>query len=75
MGMALFEALKEKVGCEYISDMRRKPCLSEAKRQTRKLSVETFSIWELTDIAEYLYGEKPDFSDTQAARSFFSGMV
>ena len=75
MGMALFEVLKEKVGCAYISDLRREPCLSEAKGQMRKLSVETFSIRELTDIAEYLYGEKPDFSDTQAARSFFSGTV
>lgn len=67
----LFELLREQVGCEYISDL----CQPQYKRIGRQkmsvLPIEEYPLSVLADMAEYLYGERPDFADQVQAKRFF----
>ena len=71
MRMDLFELLQDKVGCEYISDMRSEPHRSRARKIIKELNLEDYTLTELSDMAEYLYDRKPDFSNMRQAQSFF----
>ncbi|MCQ4794162.1 hypothetical protein NE604_00690 [Anaerofustis stercorihominis] len=67
----LFELLRELCGCEYISDLKNAPYLSKAKSLMQTISLEPFSLFQLSDMAEYLYGRNPSFADRQEAADFF----
>lgn len=57
--MDLFETVRDKLGCEYISDMRScRALLADAKKVVVSLDLEAYTAWELADMAEYLYGKK-----------------
>mgnify|MGYP004632103397 FL=1 len=57
--MDLFETVRDKLGCEYISDMRScRALLADAKKVVASLDLEAYTARELADMAEYLYGKK-----------------
>lgn len=57
--MDLFETVRDKLGCEYISDMRScRALLTDAKKVVASLDLEAYTARELADMAEYLYGKK-----------------
>lgn len=53
---ALFEKLKDILGCEYLSNIRNKYTLNTAKNAASELELSPYSAFELADLAEYLYG-------------------
>lgn len=56
--MDIFDELKEKIGCRYISDM----CYDEAANNMAKMyfgqmDITKYSEKEIKDLREYLYGD------------------
>ena len=54
----IFEMLRWEVGCQFISELRVEPNLTIAKRKLRRLPLETCTLRELLDLAEYLYRDR-----------------
>ena len=67
----LFEELKECVRCEYISDLRYAPWKNQARKAIAKMDLSGYSLFVLSDAAEYLYSEKPAFASSDAAQEYF----
>lgn len=67
----LFEMLKDLCGCGYISDLRYEPYLTTARSHMQTICLKPFSLFQLSDMAEYLYEHKPSFADRQEAADFF----
>lgn len=72
--MDIYEVLKKKIGCEYISDLRYEPYNTKAKEWMKDLDIERLSVSELNDIAEYLYGKELD-SQEEAVSFLKKGSV
>ena len=57
--MDLFEIVRNKLGCEYISDMRSSQSMrKKAKKIVAQLDLEPYTSHELADMVEYLYGKR-----------------
>lgn len=69
--MDVFEKLKSAIGCDYISDLRFEPHNAKAKELLKAMRIETCSIAELNDLADYLYGQH--FNTSDAAICFLKG--
>lgn len=67
----IFEELQSRVGCDYISDLRTEPYRMEAKQYAGKMNLEPYELRTLSDLAEYLYGEKQPFETHAQAKAFF----
>jgi hypothetical protein len=70
--MDLFEELKSRIGCQYISDLRFGTDNELAKSIMRKIDVADYSLSELNDMAEYLYQKTVNFETFEEATKFFS---
>lgn len=70
--MDLFEELKSRIGCQYISDLRFGTDNELAKSIMRKINVADYSLSELNDMAEYLYQKTVNFETSEEAAKFFS---
>lgn len=70
----LFETLKDKLGCEYISDLRYEPYNSAVKNYIFTLCLEEHSLHVLTDAARYLFDANVNFTNTEQARAFFAAV-
>ena len=70
--MDLFEELKSRIGCQYISDLRFGTDNELAKSIMRKIDVADYSLSELNDMAEYLYQKTVNFEALEEAAKFFS---
>ena len=69
--MDLFETVRDKLGCEYISDMRScRALLADVKKVVASLELEAYTARELSDMAEYLYGKKMYGADKYVIISF-----
>lgn len=69
--MDLFETVHDKLGREYISDMRScRALLTDAKKVVSTLDLEAYTARELADMAEYLYGKKMYGADKEVIISF-----
>ena len=69
--MDLFETVHDKLGCEYISDMRScRALLTDAKKVVSTLDLEAYTARELADMAEYLYGKKMYGAEKEVIISF-----
>lgn len=69
--MDLFETVRDKLGCEYISDMCScRALLADAKKVVASLDLEAYTARELADMAEYLYGKKMYGADKDVIISF-----
>lgn len=71
--MDLFELLKNKLGCDYISDMRYGDVNRQAKYLMKDIDFKSYSTFVLSDMAEYLYKSRQIFNHTEEARIFFVG--
>ena len=69
--MDLFEVICKKLNCGYISDLRRHPCIAEARKEMAQMDLQLCSLKELEDMAEYLYFERPSFSTVLHAQTYF----
>ena len=69
----LFEDLKEKVGCDYISDPKYGTNPSSAARCVSLLQRDEYDLPQWNDLAEYLFSEKKQFTSTLEAVSYFEG--
>lgn len=66
--MDLFETVRDKLGCEYISDMRScRALLNDAKKV---VAMEAYTARELADMVEYLYGKKMYGAEKEVIISF-----
>ena len=70
--MDLFEELKSRIGCQYISDLRFGTDNELAKSIMRRIDVADYSLSELNDMAEYLYQKPVNFETLEEAAKFFS---
>ena len=70
--MDLFEELKSRIGCQYISDLRFGTDNELAKSIMRKIDVADYSLSELNDMAEYLYQNTVYFETLEEAAKVFS---
>ena len=69
--MDLFETVRDKLGCEYISDMRScRTLLTDAKKVVASLDLEAYTARDLADMAEYLYGKKMYGAEKEVIISF-----
>ncbi len=68
----LFEVVKMKTGCLNISDMRSGVWNSEAIRIMRRQELTSYPLSVLEDMADYLFGEKINFTDHSAAHDYFA---
>lgn len=50
----LFEALKEAVGCMYISDLSYTPYREQAIREAKRMDLSPFDDRQITDLCNYL---------------------
>ena len=71
MAEDIFEKLRELAGCEFISDLRTGGNRTKARRLVKKLKLERYELRSLSDLAEYLYGKKPEFETCEQAKAFF----
>lgn len=69
--MDIFEDLKERIGCDYISDLTFEPYKSKAKKRILEMPMETYPPEMLSDMAAYLYGGQHSFRTSQEAAVFF----
>lgn len=67
----LFEDLKERVWCDYISDLKCEPWLDMARRVITQMNLSIYPLFALNDAAEYLYGDKQRFTGSEAALEYF----
>ena len=63
--------LKRIVRCDYISDLRYDPWLSRARKEIARMDLSSYSLFALSDAAEYLYTDKQSFSSSVAAQEYF----
>ena len=69
----LFEDLKEKVGCDYISDLKYGTNPSFAARRVSRLQQDEYDLPQWNDLADYLFSEKKQFTSALEAVSYFEG--
>ena len=67
----IFEDLKEKLGCENVSDL----CYGEkqiwAKEKICKMDLSEYKLSDLEDVADYIYNQKEKFISVEQAKEFF----
>lgn len=69
--MDLFETLREKVQCQYISDLRTFWYKGAAREAVKGIDIGKYSLKELSDAAQYLYDKRQDFQSYAEAAKFF----
>lgn len=68
--MDLFEDIKTKLGCNYISDICSGNYIEIAKKVVANADLKQYSAHDLADMAEYLYGYDKSFADKEEAIRF-----
>ena len=61
--------------CEYISDLQCLPYREPAKRAVSGFDLQQYPLHQLSDLADYLYGEKIQFETYEQAKAFFQQRV
>jgi len=69
--MDIFEVLKNTLDCQYISDLKKEPNKTIAKKILMSFSLDGYNIDMLSDLAEYLYDDKVEFRTAEQANCFF----
>lgn len=67
----VFEDLRQRVGCEYISSLKSPLYIAKVRKVLRKLSLDNYSLFQLNDLANYIYGYS-FFVDKEEALKFFA---
>ncbi len=71
--MDLLEQLKEKLCCQHISDLRYGKANVMARNLISEINLDNYTPFVLSNIAEYLYNYKGEFTTTEEAKEFFEG--
>ena len=69
--MDLFEYLRLEIGCKYISDMHYGETNHLARQCIKHIKLEEYTLAQLSDAANYLYGYKEPFNSIEEAKAFF----
>ena len=69
--MDIFEDLKSKVGCPFISDLKFDPYVVPAKSLLGVLDLSCYSLQSLNDAAGYFYDKSVSFASVEDAQWFF----
>ncbi len=67
----LFEVLRSVLECEYISDLRFGETSMKARKLLGSMSLEEYTLQDLSVVAEYISGEHTDFKSYRQAKAFF----
>ena len=67
----LFEILKDEAGCEYISDLHYGAFNKKAKAFLKNADIENYSLFVLSDVAQYIFGKNMKFESLDEAKKFF----
>lgn len=67
----LFEELRDRVKCMYISDLQYMPWKKAAQSEMEGMDLQPYSTLALSDAAQYLYGEKMTFDSIDEAGKYF----
>lgn len=67
----LFEHIRKRIGCEYISDMKNTYYRKKAGIAMAEVDVYRYSMKELEDMADYLYKQKLGFETAEQAQKYF----
>ena len=67
----LFEERKGSVRCDYISDLQYSPWLGRERKEIAGMDLSAYSLFALSDAAEYLYADKQNFTSSDAAHAYF----
>ncbi len=70
--MDLFEDLKNRLGCQYISDLKYGAANNMAKKLMTEINLEKYTPFVLSDMANYLYDYNGKFETINEAREFFN---
>ena len=68
----LFEDLKYKSGCMYVSDMKTEFGRKRAIHAMRVLDLTPYLMFSIQDMADYLFDEKVTFADHAEAHRYFT---
>lgn len=68
----LFEILREKVSCEYISDMRYEPYKSIAQKHLSKMDLSIYGLEVLNDACNYFYEIASPFNNLKDAVNYLT---
>ena len=72
--MNIFDELQAAVGCEYLSDLRMAE--SEGLREFFSgADLSVYSLTQLSDLAQYLFGAALGFDDHESAKNYFIEML
>ena len=66
----LFEELKRIVRCNYISDLRYAPWLDRARKEIAGMDLSAYSLFALSDAADYLYTDKKTFTSSEMEQEY-----
>ena len=72
MAEDLFEILREKVSCEYISDMRFGPYKFIAQKHLSKMDLSIYGLEVLNDACNYLYEITSPFNNLKDAVNYLT---
>lgn len=67
----LFEEVSYCLNCTYISDLAVEPYKTFAKKIMSNYDVCECSLYELSDMAQYLYGVRVSFENIEDAEKYF----
>ena len=67
----LFEILKDEAWCEYISDLNYGAFNKKAKASLKNADIENYSLFVLSDVAQYIFGKNMKFESLDEAKRFF----
>lgn len=70
--MDLFEYLRSEIGCTYISDLHTGEANHLAKQLIKGIAFEKYTLAQLSDAANYLYGYEKVFNSVEEAKDFFT---
>lgn len=67
----LFEIVRERLNCDYVSDLRVEPYRHKAIDVMHEMNLKQFSLVSLEDMAEYVSDKDVKFDDYAEAETFF----
>lgn len=68
----LFEVLREKVGCNYISDMKYDPYKEIARKTLSAMNLSDYSLNVLNDACQYFYNKESEFLSKKEAIDYLN---
>ena len=71
----VFEELREKVMCDYLSNLKYMPWKKAALDGLSTMDLSQYPLHSLNELAEYMFGEKQRFDSAEEADRYFGGKL